>query len=266
MVRASRVVEVSAERVWRVGNIHALALQAHPATERPRGAFPQGDDWAEKIAADLAALIQLPAARVELARREDLVGAVSRHIAPGLDLRLGNELMAAHDPDYPWQRTGTVEEYTLERIFAVLSDAGIQATGDGDVSEHTAVSVFAGFLVLDAWVANQDRHHGNWGVVEDLVAGTPTRLAPSFDHGSSLGFQLHHEDKSELIAGDGVEAWAQRGVCRPMRGRPNLVDLALEGVRQAGRPALRWLERLEEVTAEEESSVVEALPHGRMSS
>jgi hypothetical protein len=232
----------------------------------PGGAFPQGDDWAEKIAADLAAVIGLPAARVELARREDVAGAVSRHVAPGFDLRLGNELIAAYDPDYPWQKTGTVEQYTLERIFRVLSDANIQgASVAPDAGEHSALSVFAGFLVLDAWVANQDRHHGNWGVVEDLVAGSPTRLGASFDHGSSLGFQLRDDFKADLLARDAVEAWAKRGVCRPMRGRPNLVDLAIEGVGIAGGPAMHWIERLDGVTATEETSIVMAVPDGRMS-
>ena len=47
-----------------------------------------------------------------------------------------------------------------------------------------AVGVFAGYLLLDALVSNQDRHHENWGVI-----GTQNglSLASSFDHASSLG-------------------------------------------------------------------------------
>ena len=46
----------------------------------------------------------------------------------------------------------------------------------------TASDVFVGFILLDAWFANQDRHHENWGALRDDVL----RLAPTFDHGASL--------------------------------------------------------------------------------
>ena len=53
----------------------------------------------------------------------------------------------------------------------------------------TAFDVFAGFVLLDAWIANQDRHDNNWSV---LIPGTwprpATLLSGSYDHASSLGF------------------------------------------------------------------------------
>lgn len=47
----------------------------------------------------------------------------------------------------------------------------------------SALDVFAGYVLLDAWIANQDRHHENWGA---LRMGTALYLAPSFDHGAAL--------------------------------------------------------------------------------
>lgn len=41
--------------------------------------------------------------------------------------------------------------------------------------------------MLDALVANLDRHHENWGIVVDPSGLLPTELAPTFDHASSLG-------------------------------------------------------------------------------
>src|SRR6266851_4102795 len=82
----------------------------------PRGQFRRDDDWAEKIASDAAALIGLPAAKVELARQEERVGALSRDVTGGLKLTLGNELMWANDHSYPTTQVGQVPKYTLERI------------------------------------------------------------------------------------------------------------------------------------------------------
>lgn len=52
----------------------------------------------------------------------------------------------------------------------------------------TAFDQFCGYLVMDALVANRDRHEENWGVLRD-PDGLVT-LAPSYDHGNSLGFNL----------------------------------------------------------------------------
>ncbi len=47
---------------------------------------------------------------------------------------------------------------------------------------HSALDVFVGYLMLDAWIANQDRHHENWGAIS-LNDGL--HLAPTFDHGAA---------------------------------------------------------------------------------
>lgn len=44
--------------------------------------------------------------------------------------------------------------------------------------------------VFDAFIANQDRHCDNWGVI---VEGSCYQLAPVYDNGASLGYQLNEE-------------------------------------------------------------------------
>lgn len=230
-----------------------------------RGPFRQGDDWAEKIAADAAALIGLPAAKVELARRGERVGALSRDMTGGGKLTLGNELMWAHDHSYPTMQVGQVPEYTLERIFEVLEVAEVRPSGVAKVLGQTTRSLFAGYLLLDAWIANQDRHHGNWGVIEDPLEDAPPTLAASFDHGSSLGFQLHDDSKADILHQRRLERWVGRGMCRPMAGQPRLVDLAAEAMKRAGPPARYWVEHLATLTPEDLCSVVAGVADGRMS-
>lgn len=45
-------------------------------------------------------------------------------------------------------------------------------------------------IVFDAFIANQDRHCENWGVIQDASA---IRFAPIYDNGASLGFNSTEE-------------------------------------------------------------------------
>jgi hypothetical protein len=66
-----------------------------------------GEDWAEKLACELCRRIGLPHVDCDLAEEyngEDYLhpSVVCPHCAPApLSLILGNELLLAHDPDYP---------------------------------------------------------------------------------------------------------------------------------------------------------------------
>jgi hypothetical protein len=107
--------------------------------------------------------------------------------------------------------------------------------------------VFASYLVLDALIGNTDRHHMNWGVLDD--PGSPRVLAPTFDHASSLGFLLSDEQRNlRLDTTDPrqtVEAYASRseqllrrfawacGACRGGRaGLPQPCGRRLVGARR----------------------------------
>lgn len=233
--------------------------------DRRHGGFPRGDDWAEVLASGAAAAIGLPAALVLPASRAGQLGVISRDVTAGRRLVGGNELLFALDCTYPATKVGTVRGYSLDRTFAALDELQVGAPPCPGAPTQTAASVFAGYLILDAWIANQDRHHGNWGVLDDQTGADPPFLAPSFDHGSSLGFQLHDAVKAQKLTGGDVAAWAARGFCRPMDGRPRLVDLALVAVRTVGAPAGHWVDRLGQLSGDDESSLLEALPDGRMS-
>ncbi len=61
-----------------------------------------------------------------------------------------------------------------------------------------APGVFVGYLLLDALIGNQDRHHQNWGLLK--VPGGGLTLAPTFDHASSLGRNETDAKRSERLA------------------------------------------------------------------
>jgi hypothetical protein len=135
-----------------------------------------------------------------LARWRDKTGLISagvvtrRFTADGFDLVHGNELLAERDPDYPaaGARYVRTQEHTIDAVrSAMAADVGIPLNWNAPEGIETPADVFGGYLLLDAWIGNTDRHHENWGLVVNLAEGH-RYLAPTFDHASSLG--AHHED------------------------------------------------------------------------
>ncbi len=166
-----------------------------------------GEAWAEIVAMHCAELLGLPHAHYELALWKDRRGVVSRSLTPdGTDLVFGNQLLAERDPGYPQNpasRFVREPRHTLAAVRAALAEGGVGLPADwaAPAQVPTAVDLFGGYLLLDAWIANADRHHLNWGV---LVASgdTTRRLAPTFDHGSSLAAGLtdaHRQARLDAI-------------------------------------------------------------------
>ncbi len=139
----------------------------------------KGDDWAEKLAAEIAA-------RLEFLRRE----------------------------------------LNVQKVFSALTDLKV----GGPTSDLTASAGFANYLALDALIGNTDRHHENWAVL--WGTDDPPRLAPTFDHASSMGFQLDDDERRARVETNdecySVEAYAARAKSRHFAGKPKLVDLAVE--------------------------------------
>ncbi len=178
----------------------------------------KGDDWAERIATGVADRLDLPAARTEMAIRHGSerirLGVISKEVLnPGEQLVLGNELL-----ERPVGRRDR-ESYTLRAVHQALGDVAAPPDAGDELS---AWDVFAGYLVLDALIGNTDRHEQNWAVI---LSATPRRLSPSFDHASSLGFQLEDAEKAaRLSTNDRLytpEHWAGRARAK-FAGRPYL--------------------------------------------
>ena len=88
---------------------------------------------------------------------------------------------------------------SLERVFR-------------QTAANEARTMFAGYLVLDALIGNTDRHHENWAILGHRVEGRwRRRLAPSFDHASSLGRELLDDRRTLLLREKRVGWYSERG-------------------------------------------------------
>jgi len=153
--------------------------------------------------------------------------------------------------------------YSVRAVRAALAGSTAELTGLADAD---AFDLWVGYLVLDAWIANTDRHHENWGVLVDQRTDE-SRLAPSFYHGSSLGFNVSSALLPVLLAEpDRLERWCARGRSAYFAGKPSLVDAATGALASArSRTRELWLARLEAVQPDDWERLISRVPDERMS-
>lgn len=233
-----------------------------------------GEDWAEKVAAELCELLDLPHAVYELAETwEGNCGVVSPYFLPeGGTLVHGNELLTPIVPNYSTFATYGASQHTIDIVLSVVEadrvnlpmgwipPNGIQA----------AVEVFVGYLLLDAWIGNGDRHHENWGFVRNKMSSNSVEtvhLAPTYDHASSLGRDLSDEQREKRS----VQVYANKCFSafyssvddkRPLKA----FDVFYRVAHRYPDAAQIWLEHLESISRANTMEIFSRIPSTRISS
>jgi serine/threonine protein kinase HipA of HipAB toxin-antitoxin module len=137
---------------------------------------------------------------------------------------------------------------------------------------ETAVHVFVGYLMLDAWIANQDRHHENWGLV--VSSSGAVHLAPTYDHASSLGRNETDEARKDRLTtrdrGRSMERYVARATSAfyaslSSRKALSTIDAFRNAAKRNPAAAQAWLQRLEEVDLRDTRSLLERVPPDRIS-
>jgi hypothetical protein len=181
-----------------------------------------GEDWVEVLAAEIAEGLGLPHADYQLALCGGERGVVTPTFQPpGFDLVHGNELLQRLDPTYPQEgmRFVRTPKHTIRAVSGALDStrAGLSVGWTPPAGIASAAQVFAGYLLLDAWIGNTDRHHENWAVLLNRADAT-VHLAPTFDHAASLGSHETDETRARRLStrdeGFTVEAYVRRPMAR----------------------------------------------------
>ncbi len=172
--------------------------------KQPRPEPEKIEHLAEKIAQELATLINVPCARIELAEYKGIRGTISLDVqGPGDALVHGNEVIAGRVMGYNRKQKRRSSDHTFERIRQAILEV-CQGDCDDDLRQ------FAGYLVLDALIGNTDRHHENWALLRcESATGATYRLAPSFDHASSLGRELQDHRRQLLLQQNRIEQYVR---------------------------------------------------------
>lgn len=243
-----------------------------------------GEDWSERVAFEIARHIGIPCPRVDLATVDgrpavlcwDFLGN-ERHVRPhGVRRRAlihGNELLLQRDPAYPAGGSYRVSQHTMPAVERVLKGVGPWMRGFMlGAAPGDAFDTFVGYLMFDALIGNTDRHHENWGVVADRAGKPRVRLAPSYDHASSLGRELTDEQRARRLGATGrgsVKTYGDRAVSAFWSEKGERRLTTIEALTTAGRlrpQALDlWLGRLSGVELERLGAAVDRVPDARLS-
>lgn len=173
-----------------------------------------GEDWSEKVASEIARLLDLPTHHTELAISAGKRGCAVRSFLteyPGV-LVHGNELLGGFITGYDKEKERGQAQHTFDNIVEV-----IEKLFPNEKERRTAAFRMVGYLVFDALVGNTDRHHQNWGAVltlrrdDDGASTLQTQLAPTFDHASSLGRELTDEARIRHLREGTLERYIHKG-------------------------------------------------------
>lgn len=214
-----------------------------------------GEDWSEKIAAELCDLIKLPHAKYELAISNSDTGIISQSfLTPSTKLILGNEILTqVYSDEYP-QDNKDLSQHTVERIFGAFEALQILLPlGWTPINGiMTANDVFVGYLLLDTWIGNSDRHHENWGIVEK---DRQLYLAPTYDHASSLGRNITDAGRIKRLntmdRGYSINAYADKCKCwlhNKDRKQMKTFDAFCMAARLYPKAASIWLQKLQAIS------------------
>lgn len=228
-----------------------------------------GEDWAEKIAAEIAAALSIPAAKVELAAFDGRRGSIARLFElrqEGWDLVHGNELLAGCVSNYQRELVFRQSQHTWDNIVLVLR----RLFADPRLFQRQ-LEQFAGYLVLDALIGNTDRHHENWGVFRRLGpdGAVEHALAPSFDHASSLGREMSPDERARRLQEGSVGAYVGRGrgavylAIGDARGA-NPLELVRRVVPDMPVAFQPWIARVRTLSPATIQGIIEAVPDALM--
>ncbi len=228
-----------------------------------------GEDWSEKVACEISSLLGLPHAHYDFGTWKDLRGVVTPSFVPERGrLVHGNELLVRLVPQYPGAKSFRVRQHTLRLVLAVLRAGPVlPPLGWLPIAGVTsAVDVFIGYLLLDAWIGNTDRHHENWGLM--VSPEMTVHLAPSYDHASSLGRNESDENRTGRLTtrdeGWSVQKYVERATSAFYHSTGDKPLSTIDAFRQAAESSptagKAWLDRLESVSPADTLGILQSVP------
>ncbi len=146
----------------------------------------------EKLANQIADLVKMPCALVEIGTRDGEIGCMSYNIRKSDEdliegIYLINRVLPAYDPDKLID-ISSGKHYTLDLILQAIKPYNI--TKD-----------FLKICIFDFLIGNSDRHQSNWAI---LKKNEGIQLCPLYDNGSSLCCYILEDNIKTYLGKDTV--------------------------------------------------------------
>ena len=158
--------------------------------------------------------------------------------------------------------------HSVKNIRRAIDDLQRRSSIEESARSDALLSKLYSYFLLDGLIGNTDRHHDNWMLKYEGRTGiAELSVAPSFDHGSSLGREL--SDKSRLYKIRNHEVLDYLHSPRPTRRLfwdqnplPNRSPLAIAGLLVQREPYLtrRVLENIGDVRESDFRTIVDRIP------
>ena len=119
----------------------------------------------------------------------------------------GFAVLATYQKNYDKTRGKQIHQpqHNIRDIFCSVKALEHDLASKTPVNERSLLEQLATYMILDGMIANTDRHHQNWMLINEYKYGVNNlTVAPSFDHGSSLGSKLTDQQRDEILSSNGV--------------------------------------------------------------
>ena len=230
-----------------------------------------GEDWAEKVAYELARLLSLPCAVYEFAKWNDKQGTVSTSfVSSGMRLVHGNELLVAfHDDEYPKSEKYHLTDYKLNVVLDLIEREleWLELPIESNTLIQYPIDLFVGYLLFDCWIANQDRHHENWGI----LLGEEVFFAHTYDHAAGLGCKVSPEEAKKRLETKDINYSVQKFVTRaksPFYSDTNRQLKTIEVVEiladRYPRIVCYWIDKIEHISKVSVQNILDRVPDNFM--
>jgi hypothetical protein len=225
-------------------------------------------DWSEKVAYELAKLIGIPIARYELSvatlrsfGQEETRGILTPIYHENNCVILNGEFfMNRFSPGYSQYYPGS---YNVQSVMAAMDAMKVSSPLDNWMpieNIKTGSDIFTGYLLFDSWIGNQDRHSCNF---EILVKDDHLEIAPSFDHGNSLGAIMAEALRSKVSPQEYMNFLPSAFWTSEMT-RVKTSDVFGQAASLMPAAAAIWIERLSQIQSSQIQEVFDRIPEDRI--